>query len=76
MMAPRQWRFECRGACSFDESLLLGNRGLVEYLSKCGCWAAGFEVSQDRARGVAVKFLYRLIGLGRARTQNRPGLLD
>jgi lipopolysaccharide assembly outer membrane protein LptD (OstA) len=72
----RHWRFEYRAAYSFDESLLLANQGLVEYLSRCGCWAAGLELSQDRARGVDVKVLYRLIGLGRDRPLQEPGLLD
>jgi len=72
----RFWRLEYRAAYSFDESLLLANQGLIEYLSKCGCWAAGLELSQDRARGVEVKVLYRLVGLGRDQPVARPGLLD
>jgi hypothetical protein len=75
-MVSRNWRLEYRVAYSFEQSLLLGNRGLVEYLSKCGCWAAGVEVSQDRARGFELKVLYRLIGLGRDRPEDHPSLLD
>jgi lipopolysaccharide assembly outer membrane protein LptD (OstA) len=76
LLITRNWRLEYQAAYSFDESLLLANEGLIEYLSECGCWAAGIEVSQDRASGVDVKFLYRLIGLGRDRPEDEPGLLE
>lgn len=72
----RLWRLEYRAAYSFDESVLLVNQGLVEYLSRCGCWAAGLQLAQDRARGFEVKVLYRLMGLGRDQPLRQPGLLD
>ena len=50
-------------AYSLEGSQGLANRGLVEYLSRCGCWALGVEVSQDRNRGVDAKLVYRLVGL-------------
>jgi lipopolysaccharide assembly outer membrane protein LptD (OstA) len=76
LMVNRQWSVAYRAAYTFEEGLLLGNEGIVEYLSKCGCWAAGVEVSQDRAKGFEAKFLYRIIGLGRDQLQDRGGLLD
>jgi LPS-assembly protein len=72
----RQWTASYRMAYSFETDLLIGNRGLIEYLSKCGCWALGAEFSEDRARGVEVKILYRIVGLGKDQDPNRGGLLD
>ncbi|HME69708.1 MAG TPA: hypothetical protein VKM54_07550, partial [Myxococcota bacterium] len=63
------------------QNLLLGNRGGVEYISKCRCWAIRGEVVQSRTRGVTYTFDYTLLGLGQ--NDNRPfqgrtgtGLLD
>lgn len=72
----RQVSASYRLAYSFASNLLLANQGMVEYLSRCTCWAAGVEVSDDRARGLEVKVLYRLIGLGKDESPNPGGLLD
>lgn len=71
-----QWSVAYRTAYSFERDLSLANEGFFEYVSKCGCWAAGLELSEDRTRGVEVKVLYRLIGLGRDAEPPRSGLLD
>ncbi|MGH0029679.1 MAG: LPS-assembly protein LptD [Myxococcota bacterium] len=70
------WTASYRMAYSFETSRLIANKGIIEYLSKCGCWALGLEFSEDRARGVEVKALYRIVGLGKDQDPNRGGLLD
>jgi lipopolysaccharide assembly outer membrane protein LptD (OstA) len=72
--ATERWRLGYRGAFSFDKNVFLQNAGLVEYISRCGCWAGGVELSMDRASGVNVRLIYRLIGLG-DNLKNSP-LLD
>ena len=80
----RQWAAYGSVAYTFEDSLLLGTRGGIEYTSKCRCWAAGFELSQDRAGGVHFNLIYRLLGMGKALDYRGPrsasladwGLLD
>ena len=72
----RQWTASYRMAYSFESDVLIGNRGVIEYLSRCGCWSLGAELSEDRARGVEVKILYRIVGLGNDQEPNPGGLLD
>jgi lipopolysaccharide assembly outer membrane protein LptD (OstA) len=60
----RNWSARWQLAYSFENSLLLGNRASVEYLSKCNCWAAGLEVRQNRQFGFEFNILYRIVGLG------------
>lgn len=76
LAVTRQISASWRVAYSFETDRLLGNQGMVEYLSSCGCWAAGIEVADDRARGFQMKVLYRLIGLGKDASPNPGGLLD
>jgi lipopolysaccharide assembly outer membrane protein LptD (OstA) len=76
LVLTRNWSLAYRASWSFATDLLLANEGTVEYLSSCGCWAAGLEFSDDRARGVEFKVLYRLIGLGDDERPNPRGLLD
>ena len=71
-----RWTLAYRLAYSFDQDLLIANRGIVEYLSRCRCWALGLQLSEDRARGVEVKVLYRLVGLGREVGSGGAGFLD
>jgi lipopolysaccharide assembly outer membrane protein LptD (OstA) len=71
-----QWSMRYGLAYSIEGNRVLANQGLVEYLSRCGCWALGLELSQDRTRGVDVKVLYRLVGLGGEPPRSRPSLLD
>jgi lipopolysaccharide assembly outer membrane protein LptD (OstA) len=70
----QRWALAYRIAYSFEDSLLLGNRGSIEYISRCHCWAAGIEVSQSRARGVEFAVLYRLLGLGQEFLSGSSGL--
>jgi lipopolysaccharide assembly outer membrane protein LptD (OstA) len=51
-------------AYTFERSLLLMNRGGLEYHSRCGCWAVRLELSDDRVGGAQVNLLYKLTGLG------------
>ena len=80
----QQWAAYGGIAYTFEDSLVLGNRGGIEYTSKCRCWAAGIEVSHDRAHGVQFNLVYRLLGMGKALDYQGPqnvglgdlGLLD
>ncbi len=65
-----RWAITANWAVTYDlgytieEGLILGNRAGVEYISRCGCWAARVTLEEDRARGVEFGFEYRIIGLG------------
>jgi len=72
----KRWNVRYGAAYSLEGNLALQNQGLIEYLSKCGCWAAGVQLSQDRKRGFDVKLVYRLLGLGGEPPTERPTLLD
>lgn len=52
-------------AYSFEDALLLTNRGRIEYVSRCRCYAVGVEVRHDRVRNFDFRLVYRLVGLGR-----------
>jgi len=71
-----RWSVEYGFAYSIEGDQLLANRGGIEYLSRCGCWAMGVELSQDRTRGVDAKLVYRLVGLGGEPVRPRASLLD
>ncbi len=60
----KSWAVTYSTGYSFDRSLFLGNRGGVEYTSKCRCWAVRVEVREDRVGGVQFGFDYTLLGLG------------
>jgi hypothetical protein len=60
------WGLTYDVAYSFEGSLLLANRGGVEYFSKCRCWAVRVELSDDRQRGVDFRIQFELVGLGRS----------
>jgi len=64
-MLGERWALSYRGGFSFEEAIVLANRGGVEYFSRCGCWSAGVELAQDRVRGVSLSFVYSLTGFGK-----------
>ena len=64
VQVTQRWQLGYKTAFSFERAVFLQNAGLIEYLSKCGCWAGGLEFSQDRASGVNVRVNYRLVGIG------------
>jgi hypothetical protein len=64
LQVTQRWMVGYRLSYSFESDLILQNVGLIEYLSKCGCWAAGVELAVDRASGVDARLIYRLVGLG------------
>lgn len=59
-----RWAATYDAAYSFADSFLITNRGGIEYTSACRCWAAAFELAEDRAYGVQFNLRYRFIGLG------------
>ena len=59
-----RWALTYRGGYSFENGILLANRGGFEYFSGCGCWSIGLEIAQDRVRGVDVFVSYSLKGFG------------
>jgi hypothetical protein len=71
-----RWSVRYGTAWSIEGNRLLANRGVIEYLSRCECWAAAVELSQDRTRGVDAKLVVRLVGLGGEPPGARRGLLD
>jgi lipopolysaccharide assembly outer membrane protein LptD (OstA) len=64
VQVTKRWLLGYKTAFSFNREVFLQNSGMIEYLSTCGCWAAGIELSQDRASGVNVRVNYRLVGIG------------
>ena len=76
MVLLSRWTLAYRIAYSFDQNLMIANRGIIEYLSRCRCWALGAELRADRARGVEVKVVYRLMGLGQQIGSGVQGFLD
>ena len=64
LQITQRWLVGYRLSYSFESDLILQNVGMIEYLSKCGCWAAGIELAADRASGVEWRLLYRLVGVG------------
>jgi lipopolysaccharide assembly outer membrane protein LptD (OstA) len=71
-----RWTVSYGIAYSIEGNRALQNQGLIEYVSKCGCWALGVELKEDTKRGVDAKLVYRLIGLGGEPPRDRPSLLD
>jgi lipopolysaccharide assembly outer membrane protein LptD (OstA) len=65
----KSWAVTYTTGYSFDRSIFLGNRGGIEYTSKCRCWAVRFEAREDRVGGVAFGFDYTLLGMGEDTTR-------
>jgi len=60
----RSWAVTYGVRYSFESNIWLTNRGGVEYISKCRCWAIRLEVGGDRSGGAFFNVQYVLIGLG------------
>jgi hypothetical protein len=60
----RGWAVGYRFAYSIERTLLLANRGYVEYVSRCECWGLALEIGASRGHGVGVSVSYFLLGLG------------
>jgi len=79
LAVTRQWSLHHTVAYTFEDSLVLANYGGIEYVSKCRCWAAGFELSHNRTRGFRFNLVYRLVGMGKQLGYTGPesvGLAD
>ena len=71
-----RWSLRYRIAYSIEGDLSLTNQGVIEYLSRCECWAVGVQLSEDRTRGIDARLVYRLVGFGETPVRRGPGLLD
>jgi lipopolysaccharide assembly outer membrane protein LptD (OstA) len=60
----RSWALSYDSIYSLESSVFLRNRGGIEYLSKCKCWAVQALISDERTRGLSFNLQYRLLGLG------------
>lgn len=61
----QNWALTYHLRYSFEGSNFLSNRGGVEYISKCKCWAIRVEVGSDRSGGFSFHYpVPTLIGLG------------
>jgi lipopolysaccharide assembly outer membrane protein LptD (OstA) len=60
----RSWALLYDLRYSFEDAVTLTNRGGIEYISKCKCWAARVTLEEDRSRGVEFGFQYVILGLG------------
>ena len=60
----RSWALSYDAIYSLESALFLRNRGGIEYLSVCKCWAVRALISDERTRGLSFNLEYRLLGLG------------
>ena len=60
----RGWAIGYRFAYSIERTLLITNRGYVEYVSRCECWGLALELGGSRGRGLGINIRYHLLGLG------------
>ena len=58
------WALSYNLSYSIEQSALLANRGGVEYISRCKCWALRVQVESDRTSGIRFGLNYTIIGLG------------
>jgi len=58
------WALTYNVSYAIAQSLAFTNRGGVEYISRCKCWAVRVQVENDRTAGVRIGFNYTIIGLG------------
>ena len=59
-----RWAVEYSVGYSFEESILLANRGKLEYTSGCRCWAVQLTASQGRSRGFQAGLSFTILGFG------------
>jgi lipopolysaccharide assembly outer membrane protein LptD (OstA) len=60
----RSWAVGYRFAYSIERTVLVANRGYVEYVSRCDCWGLALELGASRGHGVSFNVRYYLLGLG------------
>ena len=59
-----RWAVEYSVGYSFEESILLANRGKLEYTSGYRCWAVQLTASQGRSRGFQAGLSFTILGFG------------
>ena len=67
------WAVEYQVGYSFEQSVLLRNRGALEYTSSCKCWAIRVSVEEDRTRGVQGTLNFTILGFGQDLTNPFKG---
>lgn len=58
---------------SFERSVLLTNRGVIEYTSGCGCWALQVIAADHRIRGFQASANFTILGFGQSKTDPFSG---
>ncbi len=58
------WAVEYQMGYSLHRSILLTNRGGLEYTSTCQCWAVRVQAENDRARGFQAGVQFQVLGFG------------
>jgi len=59
-----RWAVEYQFGYSFEQSLMLRNRGALEYTSGCRCWAFKVGIEDDRTRGIQATVNFTILGFG------------
>lgn len=73
LVLTRGWAVGYRFVYSLERTLLVTNRGYIEYTSACDCWGLAIELGGTRGRGIGVNVRYQLLGLGDDRRNRRGG---
>ena len=68
----QQWSLHYTLAYTFEDSLLLAKNGGIEYVSKCRCWAAGFETRPRPHARLSLQSGLPAPGHGQAARLHRP----
>lgn len=68
-----RWAVEYGFGYSFERSILLTNRGTIEYTSGCRCWAVQVRAEQDRTRGFQAALNFTILGFGQDLTNPFAG---
>jgi lipopolysaccharide assembly outer membrane protein LptD (OstA) len=59
-----RWAIEYEAGYSLHRSLVLTNRGAIEFTSACRCWAIQLQAENDRTQGIQGGLRFTFLGLG------------
>ena len=60
----QHWALGYQGSYDIVNEELLTNRGYIEFISRCRCWAIQLEVDQDDRTGPELTVRFNVLGLG------------